>query len=660
MRNPFFKALALFLAALSVTVAVFCFYGGFFLSKAGLYSNPPEALFQARSEKLAQMVVNRHAAQQYSNLPDNILAGMECGFDDSTMSNAAGVNQGSWQYTIRTANGTLAEGTESSTLTAYSFNLVGRYPVKAPDSYTATDYTFTEDGIVYLAYQDAPACQVTVYLAENAITALYGMDLSFLMALYDLRYAFLVVFFLMVAVFIGCVSFLSVTAGRRKKGDPVQPGGLNRLPLDLYAAGVVAGIILLILFCGSIFNPYRQLLFAPNQLDGALTTAWIFQACLITVAGLLAAGFLFAFAAQAKAPDRFWLRNTLLYRLLAVLLKTLRKAIRFAERYFRMLPVIWQWLATGCVMLLVSVLGLISREEGVFIFFLLVSLGIVAYGAWAYGILLKGAKEMVAGKLTTRIPTKYLFGSFRDMANQLNCLSGTVNEAAAAQMRSERMKAELITNVSHDIKTPLTSIINYTDLLRSAETEEVREEYLKIIETQGMRLKKLIEDLTQLSRASTGNLNAEIVTLDATEALNQALGEFTDKLEKAQLQVHARIPEQPVAVLADGRLLWRVLANLLTNIVKYAQAGTRVYVDLLAEADRVQIVLKNISREPLNISAQELQERFVRGDAARNTEGSGLGLSIAASLMEAQHGKLELKIDGDLFTAALDLPAQIS
>lgn len=660
MRNPFFKALALFLAALSVTVAVFCFYGGFFLSKAGLYSNPPEALFQARSEKLAQMVVNRHAAQQYSNLPDNILAGMECGFDDSTMSNAAGVNQGSWQYTIRTANGTLAEGTESSTLTAYSFNLVGRYPVKAPDSYTATDYTFTEDGIVYLAYQDAPACQVTVYLAENAITALYGMDLSFLMALYDLRYVFLVVFFLMVAVFIGCVSFLSVTAGRRKKGDPVQPGGLNRLPLDLYAAGAVAGIILLILLCGSIFNPYRQLLFDPNQLDSALTASLILQACLITVAGLLAAGFLFAFAAQVKAPDRFWLRNTLLYRLLAVLFKALRRAIVLAEGYFRMLPVIWQWLATGCVMLLVSVLGLISREEGVFIFFLLVSLGIVAYGAWAYGILLKGAKEMVAGKLTAKIPTKYLFGSFRDMANQLNCLSGTVNEAAAAQMRSERMKAELITNVSHDIKTPLTSIINYTDLLRSAETEEVREEYLKIIETQGMRLKKLIEDLTQLSRASTGNLNAEIVTLDATEALNQALGEFTDKLEKAQLQVHARIPEQPVAVLADGRLLWRVLANLLTNIVKYAQAGTRVYVDLLPEADRVQIVLKNISREPLNISAQELQERFVRGDAARNTEGSGLGLSIAASLMEAQHGKLELKIDGDLFTAALFLPAQIS
>lgn len=660
MRNPFFKALALFLAALSVTVAVFCFYGGFFLSKAGLYSDPPEALFQARSEKLAQMLVNRHAAQQYSNLPENILTGLECGFDDSTMSNAAGVNQGSWQYTIRTANGTLAEGTESSSLTAYSFDLVGRYPVKAPDSYTASDYTFTEDNIVYIAYKDAPACQVTVYLSENAITALYGMDLSFLMALYDLRYVFLVVFFLMVAVFIGCVSFLSVTAGRRKKSDPVQPGGLNRLPLDLYAAGAVAGIILLILLCESIFNPYRQLLFDPNQLDGALTTAWIFQACLITVAGLLAAGFLFAFAAQAKAPDRFWLRNTLLYRLLAMLLKALRRAAALLERYFRMLPVIWQWLATGCVMLLVSVLGLVSREEGLFIFFLLVSLGIVAYGAWAYGILLKGAKEMVAGKLTAKIPTKYLFGSFRDMANQLNCLSGTVNDAAAAQMRSERMKAELITNVSHDIKTPLTSIINYTDLLRSAETEEVREEYLKIIETQGMRLKKLIEDLTQLSRASTGNLNAEIVTLDATEALNQALGEFTDKLEKAQLQVHARIPEQPVAVLADGRLLWRVLANLLTNIVKYAQAGTRVYVDLLAEADRVQIVLKNISREPLNISAQELQERFVRGDAARNTEGSGLGLSIAASLMEAQHGKLELKIDGDLFTAALFLPAQIS
>ena len=218
------------------------------------------------------------------------------------------------------------------------------------------------------------------------------------------------------------------------------------------------------------------------------------------------------------------------------------------------------------------------------------------------------------------------------------------------------MKAELITNVSHDIKTPLTSIINYVDLLQKPHTEEDEATYLEVLSRQSQRMKKLLEDLIEMSKASTGNIAVNIARINAGETLAQALGEFADKLEQAHLTTLVQQPEQPVYMQADGRLTWRVLSNLLSNTVKYALPGTRVYLDLMTIGDKVLISIKNISREALNVSADELTERFVRGDASRNTDGSGLGLNIAQSLMEIQKGKLELTVDGDLFKVTLVFP----
>ena len=197
------------------------------------------------------------------------------------------------------------------------------------------------------------------------------------------------------------------------------------------------------------------------------------------------------------------------------------------------------------------------------------------------------------------------------------------------------MKTELITNVSHDIKTPLTSIINYVDLLQKPHTPEEEKTYLEVLNRQSQRLKKLIEDLMEMSKASTGNLTADITKLDA---------------------VVFRHPEESVAMMADGRLAWRVLSNLLSNTVKYALPGTRVYIDVMALEGKVIISLKNISRDELNVDADELMERFVRGDDSRNTEGSGLGLNIAKTLMELQKGQLQLLVDGDLFKVTLIFP----
>ncbi|MBQ7758241.1 sensor histidine kinase, partial [Anaerotignum sp.] len=224
-------------------------------------------------------------------------------------------------------------------------------------------------------------------------------------------------------------------------------------------------------------------------------------------------------------------------------------------------------------------------------------------------------------------------------------------------MKSERLKTELITNVSHDIKTPLTSIINYVDLLKKENLEGQAAEYIEVLDRQSRRLKKLTEDLVEASKASTGNLKVNLVPTDMGELVAQAVAEYEEKLEKAKLEVVINGSKTPVFAMVDGNLTWRVFSNLLSNACKYSQTGTRVYIDIKEESPFVTVSMKNISKDALNIPAEELMERFVRGDSSRHTEGSGLGLNIAQSLVGLQKGKFTLEIEGDLFKAYIKFPA---
>ena len=224
-------------------------------------------------------------------------------------------------------------------------------------------------------------------------------------------------------------------------------------------------------------------------------------------------------------------------------------------------------------------------------------------------------------------------------------------------MKSEHFKAELITNVSHELKTPLTSIINYVDLLKKEHIENPKAaEYIEVLDRKSQRLKKLTEDLVEASKASTGNLTVNWERLDFKQLADQALAECGERLEAQGLTVVRTLPEEPVWVDADGRHLWRVLDNLLGNCAKYALPGTRVYVELRKQDGWAVLSVKNISRDALDVPAERLMERFVRGDESRNASGSGLGLSIAQSLTELQHGRFEISIDGDLFKAIVTLP----
>ena len=234
-----------------------------------------------------------------------------------------------------------------------------------------------------------------------------------------------------------------------------------------------------------------------------------------------------------------------------------------------------------------------------------------------------------------------------------------MSTAISERIKSERMKTELITNVSHDIKTPLTSIINYVDLLQKEQIENDKaKEYLEVLDRQAKRLKKLIEDLIEASKAATGNIKFQMESVNARMILNQSIGEFEERLAGNQITLVSNVPEEDVYVWADNRYLWRVFDNLMNNIVKYAQPGTRAYVDMTQSEGTITFTFRNTSKNELNISADELMERFVRGDASRNTEGNGLGLSIARSLTESMDGKMDLAIDGDLFKVILTFKAQ--
>lgn len=267
-----------------------------------------------------------------------------------------------------------------------------------------------------------------------------------------------------------------------------------------------------------------------------------------------------------------------------------------------------------------------------------------------------GIEHISNGETDYQISKKYMPKGLEKSADSLNNISRAVAASAQKQIKVERFRTELITNVSHDLKTPLTSIVNYVDLLSAEPMEsEKRKEYIEVLQRQSSRLKKLLFDLVEASKASTGNINTVIEPTNISTLLNQAAGEYTDKARKRGLEISMDLPENDIYLNTDGRLLWRVFDNLLNNACKYSMPGTRIYMSRQKEENRRSVIFKNISKERLNISADELMERFVRGDSSRNTEGSGLGLSIAQSLTEILGGKLEISIDGDLFKAIVKI-----
>ena len=302
-------------------------------------------------------------------------------------------------------------------------------------------------------------------------------------------------------------------------------------------------------------------------------------------------------------------------------------------------------------------IGLIFREFGILLD--------IVFWIWCYYKIMKevdkfkqihdATEKIYKGDTSIKLDESLYTGVLKELAIYINDIAGGFSNAIQESLKSERLKTELITNVSHDIKTPLTSIINYVDLLKQENIQDEKaKEYIEVLDNKSQRLKKLIEDLVEASKASSGNIKINKEVLNVKELLNQVTGEFEDKFNSRGLKIISKLPEETVYIKADSRYLYRVLENTYSNVAKYAEENTRVYVDcILEEENTVAIYVKNISKDELNISADELMQRFVRGDKSRNTEGSGLGLSIAKSLTELQDGTFNIYLDGDLFKVAI-------
>lgn len=285
---------------------------------------------------------------------------------------------------------------------------------------------------------------------------------------------------------------------------------------------------------------------------------------------------------------------------------------------------------------------------------------------WIYGFILLIRKihslykikdalhQIYEGNNDVKLNETDFSGDLNQMASDVNDIAGGFSNAIAESLKSERLKTELITNVSHDIKTPLTSIISYVDLLKQEDiSNEKASEYINVLDNKSQRLKKLIEDLVEASKASSGNIKLAKENLNVAELIKQCIGEFEDRFKNNNLDIITSIPKEDICIYADSRYMFRVIENVFSNISKYALKGSRVYIDVTKDSDKINISIKNISKDKLNIAPDELMQRFVRGDKSRLTEGSGLGLSISNSLTELQGGTFKISIDGDLFKVDL-------
>lgn len=451
--------------------------------------------------------------------------------------------------------------------------------------------------------------------------------------------------------------WLTVTAGRRPEDEEIHLNGFDRWYTEI-AAGTVIGIWL----AGTIIS---GTLIANSSLGYSHVVVTVIVICLIcgtyTMAWFLI-GYL-SLVRRIKAGT-LW-KNSLIRKVLKWIGKCSGKLADFARAFSRNTAEKIKVLLVGGAFLFLQflIIGCVFSGAGVFLLALMavdVATMILAIRkADGLDLIMDGLKKISDGELQYKIKTDTLTGKQKVMAEYINNIGSGLDAAVENSLKKERMQTELITNVSHDLKTPLTSIINYVDLMkRENPTDPKIQEYLRILDEKSQRLKVLTEDVVEASKASTGNIKLEMNDIDFVEMVQQVIGEFEEKFQEKNLTMMVHFTDEPSIIYADGQRMWRVLENVFGNVVKYAMEGTRVYAEISNRNKKVTFSLKNISAQPLNISADELTERFIRGDVARNTEGSGLGLSIAKSLTELQGGEFKLYLDGDLFKVMITFVAK--
>lgn len=449
------------------------------------------------------------------------------------------------------------------------------------------------------------------------------------------------------------------SAGYSGKEGPAKLRFYDKIPLEIFVGIYVCLFILATALVHAVAESYYDL---EAYINNIMIPA-------ILVAAPLVLYFFISIANRIKTHT--FLKNTLTWRLLKILWKVAKWAwevfVKMCKGLGQILvyvPMFWRTILAFGIYCIVSLLLLIDcfgnyNDFSIILWFAMniLVLGFLCWKAVILHHIKKGGERIYYGDYDTKIDTSIMFLDYKKFAECLNSVGNGLNSAVEERMKSERMKSELITNVSHDLKTPLTSIINYVDLLKNEDRNSPKvDEYLEVLDRQSNRLKKLTEDLIFAAKASSGTEKVNLERINISEFVGQAIAEYSGKTDKAELTVVTAMKISPdTTARADGRLLWRIMDNIFGNVCKYAQPGTRVYVEVTETEKTVTIAVKNISKEQLNISADELMQRFVRGDSSRSSEGSGLGLSISRDLAKLQDGTFDITVDGDLFKSSVTL-----
>ncbi len=466
---------------------------------------------------------------------------------------------------------------------------------------------------------------------------------------YNLRYQIFWILPVSGLLIVNLFIFLLYAAGRRRGVEEVVPSVVTGMHFDALTVGT--GLLLLILLYGGL----NLVSYMPNL--GEIIT--ILVICII-MAGIL---MLYLMEAAVRLKMGKWWQNTLIYRFVKGVLHLLRMFFRGTGRLIAGIPLIWNTvlICLGiCILEFGGILLFMRSTSGFFLWVLekIILLPLIFYVALCLQKLKTAGGALAEGREDYVVDTSRMFGAMKEHGENLNSIGEGITKAVAEKMRSEHLKTELITNVSHDLKTPLTSIINYADLIGREECANPRiTEYAEVLLRQSERLKKLLENLIEASKATTGNLEVSLENCEVGVLLTQAVGEYQQRMEERGLILKTRQPEELVFIWADGRHIWRIFENLLNNICKYAQQNSRVYLSVEKKEKTAEIVFRNMSAYALeDMTPEELEERFTRGDKSRHLEGNGLGLSIAQSLTQLQGGTMKISIDGDLFKVILEFP----
>ena len=467
-----------------------------------------------------------------------------------------------------------------------------------------------------------------------------------------------------------CFIFLLCSAGHKNGREGITPSAIHEIHLDVYTVVVAVGA-----FTG-LYLAFGWIGMNLSNMINLIVLVVLFAAEVIWCT-------LYFMELAIRLKMGKWWQNTILYRVFRFFGRFCKRVFRGIVKLIRGIPMVWRTALLCLAVCVVEFFGLMLfyNNTDVLLFFWAIEkfilCGAITFVALMCKELQEGSEALADGDLNYKLDTSHMVLSFKEHGENLNRIGEGISAAVEQRMKSEHLKTELITNVSHDIKTPLTSIINYADLIGKevsgdakdtgdgvgTETAQEREqhisEYAEVLLRQSQKLKKLLDDLLEASKATTGNLEVHPEVCDVSVLLSQAAGEYEQRFSDKRLETIVKQPEETVKVMADGRHLWRVFDNLLNNIYKYAQAGSRVYLNVEHDGQNANIIFRNMSAYPLEMSPEELEERFTRGDRSRHMEGNGLGLSIAKSLTELQKGDMEIVTDGDLFKVVITLPETV-